>query len=279
MTFAVWLTGLSGSGKSAVTKALVAQLHARGVDASVLESDVLRTQLTPFASYDEPDRDFFYGALAQLGAQLVARGRPVIFDATANRRAYRDHARAEIPRFAEVFVDTPLEVCAARDPKGLYRAAREGRSATLPGVQAAYEPPLAPELVVRGDAGTPEEGAARIVALLDERGWLADAVIFADREGIIRSWNARAEAVLGYTAAEAIGRSLDLIIPEHLRAAHWAGYHAAITAGRTRHGGEAMVTRAMHKDGSKVYLEVAFGIVSGTQGALGALATARAAAH
>ena len=277
MTFAVWLTGLSGSGKSAVTKALLAQLQARHIDASVLESDVLRTQLTPFASYDEAERDFFYGALAQFGGQLAARGRPVIFDATANRRAYRDRARAQIARFAEVFVDTPLEVCAARDPKGLYRAAREGRSATLPGVQAAYEPPLGAELVIRGDAGTPEDGAARIVALLDERGWLADAVIFADREGIIRSWNARAEAVLGYDAAEAIGQSLDLIIPEHLRAAHWRGYHAAISAGRTRHGGKAMVTRATHKDGSKVYLEVAFGIVGGAQGALGAIATARPA--
>lgn len=278
MSFAVWLTGLSGSGKSAVAKALLAQLHARRVDASVLESDVLRTQLTPFASYDEADREFFYDALAHLGAELVARGRPVIFDATANRRAYRDRARAQIARFAEVFVDTPLEVCEARDAKGLYRAAREGRSASLPGVQAPYEPPLAAELVIRGDAGTPEEGAASIVAVIEARGWLAEAVIFADREGIIRSWNARAEAVFGYAAAEAIGQSLDLIIPEHLRAAHWRGYHAAIAAGRTRHGGKPMLTRATHKDGSKVYLEVAFGIVGGPQGALGALATARATA-
>lgn len=106
-----------------------------------------------------------------------------------------------------------------------------------------------------------------------------DAVIFADREGIIRSWNAGAEAVLGYTAAEAIGQSLDLIIPGHLRAAHWRGYHAAIAAGRTRHGGKPMLTRATHKDGSKVYLEVAFDIASGTQGALGAIATARPASN
>ena len=104
-----------------------------------------------------------------------------------------------------------------------------------------------------------------------------DAVIFADREGIIRSWNARAEAVLGYTAAEAIGQSLDLIIPEHLRAADWRGYHAAIAAGRTRHAGKPMLTRATHKDGSKVYLEVAFAIVTGAQGTSGAIATARPA--
>jgi adenylylsulfate kinase len=96
----------------------------------------------------------------------------VVFDATANLRAYRDAARAAIARFAEVYVDTPLAVCAARDVKGLYRAAREGRSATLPGAQAAYQPPLAPELVVRGDRGTPAQAAALIEAWLAERRWL-----------------------------------------------------------------------------------------------------------
>ena len=172
MSFAVWLTGLSASGKSAIARELLRLLHARGVDAAVLESDVLRTQLTPFPSYDERERDRFYAALAHLGAFLARHGTPVVFDATANRRAYRDAARSTIARFAEVFVDTPLEVCAARDPKGLYRAAREGRSATLPGAQAAYEPPERPELVIRGEAGTPEEGARAIVGLLESRGWL-----------------------------------------------------------------------------------------------------------
>jgi adenylylsulfate kinase len=172
VSFAVWLTGLSGSGKSAIARELVARLHARGVDAAVLESDVLRTQLTPFASYSSQERDFFYAALAQLGTYVAGQDRPVVFDATANRRAYRDAARAQIARFAEVFVDTPLEVCAARDPKGLYRAARAGKSATLPGAQAAYEPPLAPEIVVHGDRGTPGESAGVIVGWVEARGWL-----------------------------------------------------------------------------------------------------------
>ena len=167
--FAVWLTGLSGSGKSAVARALAAQLHARSVDCAVLESDVLRTQLTPFPRYDDADRDFFYAALADIGRVLVERGRPVIFDATANRRRYRDAARAAIARFIEAHVDTPLEVCAARDPKGLYR---DKRVAGLPGVQAPYEPPLAPEIVLHGERGTPEGSAARLVVLLQERGWI-----------------------------------------------------------------------------------------------------------
>ena len=169
MSFAVWLTGLSGSGKSAIARALLAALHARGVDAAVLESDVLRTQLTPFPRYDEAERDLFYASLAQLGVFLVEKGRPVLFDATANRRAYRDAARKRIARFAEIYVDTPLEVCAARDPKGLYRG---GKTTTLPGLQAPYEAPLAPELVVRGDRGTPDAAAAAIVALLERRRWI-----------------------------------------------------------------------------------------------------------
>lgn len=171
--FALWLTGLPGSGKSAIARELVKKLHHAGVHAAHLESDVLRTQITPFPSYDEAERDAFYAALTQLGAFLHAQGRTVVLDATANRRAYRDIARRVIPRFAEVLVDTPAQVCAERDPKGLYRDAREGRVRALPGAQAAYEAPLAPDIVVHGSGGTPREAAEAIMAWLLDRGWLA----------------------------------------------------------------------------------------------------------
>lgn len=167
MSFAVWLTGLPASGKSAIARELLGALHSRGVDASLLESDVLRTQLTPHARYDEGERDFFYAALADIGAVLVARGRPVVFDATANRRRYRDAARERIARFCEVYVATPLEVCRARDPKGLYRA-----GGNVPGSGAIYEPPPTPELMVRGDEGTPAEAGRRIADALVARGWV-----------------------------------------------------------------------------------------------------------
>ncbi len=169
MSFAVWLTGLSGSGKSAIARELIEQLHRRGVDAARLESDVLRTQVTPYPRYDEQERDLFYGALAALAAFIAAAGRSAIVDATANRRRYRDAARQSIVRFAEVYVDTPLEICRARDPKGLYRSEKVS---TLPGVQAAYEPPLVPELVVHGSGGTPAASAEKIVAFLARRGWI-----------------------------------------------------------------------------------------------------------
>jgi adenylylsulfate kinase-like enzyme len=168
MSFALWLTGLSGSGKSAIARELLARLHARGVDAAVLESDVLRTQLTPFPRYDEQDRDFFYEALSRTGELITALGRPVVFDATANLRRYRDAARERIARFAEVYVDTPLEVCRARDTKGLYSSGKQN----LPGVGAPYEPPSAPELVVHGDRGTPADGARVILSFLEKRRWI-----------------------------------------------------------------------------------------------------------
>jgi adenylylsulfate kinase len=169
MSFAVWLTGLSGAGKSALARALLNELRTRGVAAAVLESDVLRTQLTPFPTYGEAERDFFYRTLADFAIR-VAREMPVLIDATANRRAYRDRAREAIARFAEVYVSTPLEVCAARDTKGFYKSKDVN---TLPGVQVPYEPPLAPELVISGDRGTPEEGARAIVELLARRGWIS----------------------------------------------------------------------------------------------------------
>ena len=162
MNFAAWLTGRPASGKSAIARELVGFLHERGVEVSVLESDVMRTQLTPFPRYDDADRDFFYRTLAEIGAQLVNGGRPVVFDATANRRAYRDAGRKAIERFAEVYVDTPLEICKARDPKGLYRG----------GMTIDYEPPLTPELVIDGSRTAPAEGARAILALLEKRAWV-----------------------------------------------------------------------------------------------------------
>ena len=100
-----------------------------------------------------------------------------------------------------------------------------------------------------------------------------DAIIFADPAGIIRVWNRRAQALFGYAADEAIGQSLDLIIPAHLRPAHWRGYERAIAAGRTQSGAKPMVTRAAHKDGSKLYVDLAFAIIgNGSHGVLGALA-------
>jgi adenylylsulfate kinase len=170
--FAVWITGLPASGKSTLAAALRELLAARGVDVAVLESDALRRVFTPRPRYDDEDRDHFYRQMVFVGRLLIEHGVPVIFDATANRRAYRDRAREQIPQFLEVYVATSLSTCIARDPKGIYRRGQEGGASTVPGIQAIYEPPETPDLVVNGDKEQPEAAARRVLSALLERNYL-----------------------------------------------------------------------------------------------------------
>ncbi len=170
--FAVWLTGLPASGKSTVARALAAELAGMGVRAAVLESDAVRREITPDATYGEAERDAFYATLAYLARMLVLHGVPVIVDATANRRTYRDRAREAIPRFLEVHVRCPLAVCRARDPKGIYRRGADGTAQNVPGISAMYEPPLLPEVVIDGERDDPAVAARRIVSALEKNGFL-----------------------------------------------------------------------------------------------------------
>jgi adenylylsulfate kinase len=170
--FAVWLTGLPASGKSTIARALAAELGGKGIRVAVLESDAVRREITPNARYGEGERDAFYATLAYLARVLVLHGVPVIIDATANRRAYRDRARKAIPRFLEVHVRCPLAVCQARDPKGIYRRGAEGTANNVPGVSAPYEPPLLPEVVVDGERDDPAVAARQIVSALEKKGFL-----------------------------------------------------------------------------------------------------------
>jgi PAS domain S-box-containing protein len=106
---------------------------------------------------------------------------------------------------------------------------------------------------------------------------IADAVIYADRSGTILRWNGAASALFGYSASEALGQNLDLIIPEHLRAPHWRGFEAAMENGVARLQGRPTLTRATHKAGGKLYVEMTFALVkSRVDGpATGAVAVAR----
>jgi adenylylsulfate kinase-like enzyme len=124
---------------------------------------------TPNPRYDAEERDTFYRQMVYVGVLLTQHGVPVIFDATANRRVYRAWARQQISKFLEVYVECPLAICIARDPKGIYRRAREGGADTVPGIQAAYEAPEKADLVLHGDRETPEDAARRVIAKLAER--------------------------------------------------------------------------------------------------------------
>jgi len=171
--FAVWLTGLPASGKSTIAHALVHELASHGVDdVAVLESDALRRVLTPQPTYGEEERQTFYQSMVYIGSLLVTHAVPVIFDATANRRAYRAAARGRIDRFIEVYVDCPPQLCVARDPKGIYRSAQSGDASTVPGVQASYEPPEHPDVVVSGCSDT-SDAAAAIIRALEARGYVS----------------------------------------------------------------------------------------------------------
>lgn len=103
-----------------------------------------------------------------------------------------------------------------------------------------------------------------------------DAIIFADREGAIRVWNRGAETIFGHSAAEVLGGSLDVIIPERLRRAHWEGFRRAVDSGQTKYADRVLTTRSMHKNGSKLYVDLSFGLVrDGTGAVAGALAIGR----
>ncbi|WP_331284293.1 PAS domain S-box protein [Castellaniella denitrificans] len=123
---------------------------------------------------------------------------------------------------------------------------------------------------IRDAAQEPGDLAERIVAQT------TDALIYADRDGRIVRWNPAASRLFGFSPEEALGASLDLIIPEHLRAAHWAGYHAALASGRMKLQGHPTLTRGLRKDGGKCYVEMTFAMVRDDAGAaIGSVAMAR----
>ena len=163
---AIWITGLPASGKSTIARALKPQLEASGLTVEVLESDQVRRVLTPDATYSQAERALLYRALALMGAKLVAHGVTVIFDATATKRVYRDFARNLIPRFIEVAVECPLEICMQRDYKGTYQRGQRGESSTVPGLQEPYEAPLHPALTVDTTKMLVNEAVQNIVALV-----------------------------------------------------------------------------------------------------------------
>lgn len=146
----VFFTGPPSSGKSRLARNVAHALVAQGVTPVLLDGDELRACLVPPPGYDAASRDDFYETLARLAALFARQGHVVLVAATAHLRRYRERARAEAPRFIEVWIDTPLEECHRRDAKGLYAKVRSGALSNVPGADLSYEPPAAPELCASG---------------------------------------------------------------------------------------------------------------------------------
>ena len=172
MSWAIWITGLPGSGKSTVARAAAVRLAEAGAPVALLELDRMRTVVTPHPTYSESEREIVYRSLVFAAVSLTEAGVPVIVDATAHHRAWRDLARASIKRFAEVQIDCPLEVARAREaariggaaPRAIY-AGVSAPSATVPGVNVPYERAVAPELAVDAVAEDAAVAGDRIAAL------------------------------------------------------------------------------------------------------------------
>jgi adenylylsulfate kinase len=164
----VWITGLPASGKSTLAARLRSRLVASGRTAVIIDSDEVRAAIAPTLGYDQDDRDAFYGKLARVANVIARQDVVALVAATAPRRQHREQARAIAPRFVEVWIRTPLEVCEARDPKGLYAKARAGGAPSLPGVGVDYEPPASPE--VTADGGADDAAVDAVVRILDREG-------------------------------------------------------------------------------------------------------------
>lgn len=152
MAWAVWVTGLPGSGKTTVAGIMAGILRAKGLRLRVLGVDDVRRVLTPQPTYSLEEREIVYGAIALMAELLTEEGVSVIIDATGNLRRYREKARRLIPGFAEIYVKCPIAVARRREearvggnsPADIYRKGATGMSSTVPGVNVAYEEPEAP---------------------------------------------------------------------------------------------------------------------------------------
>ena len=158
MSWAIWITGPPGSGKTTLARGAAAALEARGLALKVLELDEVRKTVTPEPTYSDTEREIVYRALAYMAKLLTDAGVPVLVDATAHRRAWRELGRHLIPAFAEVQLLCPLEVCREREesrhpghaPRAIY-ARGGGPGATVPGLDVPYEESLHADLTLNTD--------------------------------------------------------------------------------------------------------------------------------
>ena len=175
--FCVWFTGLSAAGKSSIAEILAVRRMELGRQLTVLDGDVVRTNLSQGLGFNRADRDTNIRRIGYVAAEITRHHGAVIGAAISPYRATRAECRAMVgtEHFVEVYVDTPIEVCERRDPKGMYARARRGEIKEFTGIDDPYEVPENPELTLTTTDVTPEANAEKIIQYLIGRGFLAVA--------------------------------------------------------------------------------------------------------
>jgi adenylylsulfate kinase-like enzyme len=166
MTDVVWITGRPASGKTTLGRAIVEALRGRERRATLVDSDEVRSFVTPAPRYDSEERALLYRAIAYVARRLAEESIVPVVAATAHEPALRAAARAICRGMILVHADCPLEVCERRDPKGLYRAARAAPSGTMPGVHVAWTPPLDADVTIDTSTAYDERALAPLLARL-----------------------------------------------------------------------------------------------------------------
>ena len=173
--FTLWLTGMSGAGKSTISEQLIARFRDAGAKVELLDGDIVRTNLSQGLGFSREDRDTNIRRIGFVADLLSRNGVIVVVAAISPYRETREEVKAKIGNFLEVFVDCPVEVLAQRDVKGLYKRALAGEVGNFTGISDPYEPPLAPDVTVRSDRETIDESVARVWSELTRRGWIGTA--------------------------------------------------------------------------------------------------------
>ncbi len=168
----VWFTGLSGSGKTTISKALAQELQSRGCKLEVLDGDIVRQNLTKGLGFSKEDRDENIRRIGFVSHLLTRNGVIVLVSAISPYRDIRGEVRQRIGDFVEVYVNAPLEVCEERDVKGLYERARAGQIKGFTGIDDPYEAPENPEIECRTDKEELAESVEKVLQKLTEMGYL-----------------------------------------------------------------------------------------------------------